>query len=251
MTSDNMLSECSQARTILDDNLEVAKIKFQTESRLLAEKYFKELIKQLTSSDYQKLVCTDKLFNFLERDLDRNDLTYDIDHPSDKHLQIGCYAKTFICDNAGTLYERYPAIKKQMGEIFRINPESKFLIQNNVYRDISNSQHYMLAKEIQKPFLDCLDDFDATPLRERTICAILRETDFESIPNKGYKGFTENSLRIIFNDKILFPNEEFVAKIQEISKWYKKCFDVGFNPYSIIIQKDARIARKVESDWES
>ena len=239
-------------------------------TRKVAKKYFKILKGELNTASYAEFVKSDTLYSFLDANLSHRNKNYeecDSENKDFRLIDFGAHYDKGDWHHTGTLFERFPAIRKQIDEILKIDSKTKLEFRGLVPiigRNSATGRTYYASAE-WKPFnlkITVLQDrinhgkfFDPS-LTGWKILEMLTETRFPSgweneceyrTPWNKYAGI-ESILWILKGNERIFPNEEFVKDIHEIADWYDACKCTGFEPSKFVVKKNARKPYTLQDD---
>jgi hypothetical protein len=214
----------------LDRKLEITRNIFERKKGLIDKKiadvytaYFDQLINELNGDVHKNLIDSDSLYKSLDSYLNRHNevtVTDFKDIEQYKHQRLHNFMFTDNCMYThGTLYERYPAIKLQLEELFNSGIESLRISQDWRKREMSMEQF--------KKFV--LKDFNSYKIVNADWCE-WREKK-ELLQFLGGASFAKNSLPINFSIEAkqgisyvsLLPNKTFIESVKKISEWYAQC----------------------------
>jgi len=219
-----------------------AKDKRNKAIRELSNQYFRNLVIELNNGvRYSQLLESDGLFRLLDAKLDRHE-EYDLDWGEDRgHWRIG----DFEFDGTGpTLFERYPAIIKQLDDLVKINlHDSSLSIQSRFgchpWRELGKYQNGgKIAGLIRN---ERVSEYEVKgAIRKGLIDLLTATVDFNT--KDDFAGSGTHRFKIIdekTNEQIC-PNGEFVQAISTLSKWYRACRELIGDPLAIIVKKNAK-----------
>lgn len=197
----------------------------------LAQQYFKELVEDMNGEPYARLMATDPLFKYLDSQLPRHN-TFDskLNDEDEAHWQIRHFSNC-VCDLlVPTLYERFPAIKKQLADLVPASKRRSLLIQYE-----GGSRRYGINKLIsliQDDSLNVFTDADGF-IRDELTKLLVQDVSFKD---------NNRDIEIVDSKtkEILCPNKEFIQSISLLKNWYETAKEVIGNPQGIMVKENAK-----------
>jgi len=228
-------------------------------TKKVAEEYFYTLTYMMTGAEHQDIMKSDRIYALFDHYLLKNHKEYDESNPEERHIRLKDYAKTWTKGKpeAGTLFERFPAIRRQLDDLMELPGDTKirlfqkgdFIIdepkQMDFVQDFIKNGCYYPGHIFPGHYSHYVD--------QNVFEKVLRESTFRENESFFDAKSKEEEMQVTANSKRIFPNARFVNNIREIVSWYEKCKEAGFDTDNLIVQANARTPYEHDDDidWDS
>lgn len=214
--------------------------------------YFDALVRKLSGEEHEAFL-NEPLFKLTDSPLSHNETTYLTDSDKKDHTRRDLYIHDFmgkdsylVSERNGTLFERYPTIRKQWQIIADLPQDTRLELDYWRYGKQTNK---MSAKEFREKILSYQPKLDFWEKRESLDENFLSMLLYSTGEADQKYHFDTIQIRKSGTGQIIFPNEEYVKDMTLLHDWYEQCQKVLKNIEWTVVKRNARREERIPYEY--